>query len=216
MKKVFQYKNLVIICYCFLLGLIIIIFNSSSINSKILKDKVLGENYEVDSNTVNITAFIKTSLLRFRVFPEKRIARIGNWGTFSDILLRNCTSNKFYTFSSVETDDQGYGTVPIGATTVLYDGPYRFYVRGISHLNRRFNCYAIDEAENLVDLTKEGKELLAGEVSVIYDNYINSLDMSVLVNKIFTNDYKSDLNQDSEVNSLDFSNQIFNLYMHGD
>jgi hypothetical protein len=132
------------------------------------------------------------------------------------VVLRNCTNSKTYTFTNVAVDDQGIGELVITRDTVVWDGPYRFYVKGFSHLNRRYNCYAMDVAKNFVDLTKEGKDLLAGEVSIVDDNYINALDISVLINNIYTSHYGGDLNQDTEVNSLDFSNQLFNFYTFGD
>lgn len=214
MKRFFQYKYILVFCYTILLGLLVYVFTSSAFLRE--KDKVLGDNYGADSNTVSISAYVKTAYVKFRVYPEKRIPRIGNWGTYVDLVLKNCTNNKTYTFKNIQTDSQGYGQIPIDSSIVLWDGPYRWYVRGISHLNMKFNCYSAENLGNFVDLTKEGQELLAGEVSVIYDNYINALDMSVLVKNIYKNNYISDLNQDGKVNSLDFSNQIFNLYTLGD
>ena len=214
MKNILSYKTILISTYALCMGLVVYVFTATI--SIIQEQNILGIDINADSNTVNINAYIKTSLLRFRVFPEKRIPRINNWHTISSVVLRNCTNNKTYTFNNVPIDGQGYGELTIDETIVVYDGPYRWYVKGYSHLNRKYNCYAMDIAKNFVDLTKEGKELLAGEVSVIDDNYINALDMSVLVNKMFVNDYSTDLNQDTKVNSLDFSNQIFNIYLFGD
>jgi hypothetical protein len=165
---------------------------------------------------VNVSGYIRVTSLQFRVFPEKRIPRIGNWATFIDLRLVNCSNPaKFYTFTNIPTDSLGYGTVIFPNTVYTLDGTYRLYARGFSHLNRSFNCYNIDQLNTFIDLTLEGKELFAGETSISYDNYINSLDMSVLIKKLFTNDYQSDLNQDTKVNSLDFANQIYNLFMFG-
>jgi hypothetical protein len=65
-------------------------------------------------------------------------------------------------------------------------------------------------------LTLTGNKLLAGDTGSTNDNYINSLDLSTLVEKFYTADNKNDLNQDGIVNSLDLSNQIFNLFKTGD
>ena len=217
MKNLFDYKTLIIITYALCMGLIFIVFTKYQTTNTLQSDvKGVSVDISADSNTVNVSAYIKTSLLRFRVFPEKRIPRTGNWATISTVVLRNCTNNKTYTFNNVPTDAQGYGELTIDDGMALFDGPYRWYVKGYSHLNKSFNCYAMDVAKNFVDLTKEGKELLAGEVSIIDDNYVNALDISVLINHIYTPDYGSDLNQDTRVNSLDFSNQLFNFYTFGD
>ena len=66
------------------------------------------------------------------------------------------------------------------------------------------------------DLTKENKDLLAGAISIVYNNFINALDLSVMMNELFSNDVKADLNQDGLVNSLDLSNQIYNFYDFGE
>lgn len=168
-------------------------------------------------NQVSVSGYIRVASMTFKVYPEKRIPRIGNWDTFADVVLVNCEDpDKTYVFKNIPTDTNGYGTVTFPSDVFTLDAPYRVYVRGYSHLNRRYNCYTINHSNEFIDLTLEGKELLAGETSSVYDNYINSLDMSVLIKNMFTDDYKSDLNQDGKVNSLDFANQIFNLFMAGD
>lgn len=176
------------------------------------QDAVLGVEDEVQ-----ISAYIRATGMSFKAYPEKRIPRIGNWDTFADLTLVNCVNPaKTYQFNNIPTDTTGFGSVVFSDDVFTFDGPYRIFVRGYSHLNRRFNCYPIEEALTHIDLTLEGKELLAGETSVVYDNYINALDMSVLIRELFTSSYKSDLNQDTEVNSLDFANQIYNLFISGD
>jgi hypothetical protein len=115
------------------------------------------------------------------------------------------------------TNFTGTGTVVIPGNQIILSGSYRLIVRGFSHLRRQYSCYTINQASGTyIDLTLENKDLLAGEVNPVYDNYINSLDMSALINKLFTGDYKMDLNQDGQVNSLDYSNQIYNIFVAGD
>jgi hypothetical protein len=184
---------------------------ASLFNKPASRPNILGVEDEV-----NVSANIRATGIRFRVFPEKRIPRIGNWGTYIDLKLVNCTNpSKFYTFTNIPTDSNGYGDVTFTPDIYTLDGPYRIYARGFSHLNRSFNCYDVDHAITFIDLTLEGKELFAGETSIIYDNYINSLDLSTMVKNMFTTDYANDLNQDGKVNSLDLANQIFNFYMFG-
>jgi len=100
--------------------------------------------------------------------------------------------------------------------TPIASGNYRIEIIGYSHLNKNFPCRLVSSSEEYVDLTQDSAVLLAGEVSNVYDNYINSLDISVLVNQLYNADYLTDLNQDSKVNSLDMSIQIYNLFKFGD
>lgn len=150
------------------------------------------------------------------MYPEERIPAVGNWDTTADVTLEDCTTTATRSFEDISTNTQGEGTISIPSSVPLPPGDYRFFIHGYSHLNEEFNCYALDGAEPSVDLTLEGKELLAGETSNIYDNFINSLDMSVLVSDLFGSEYLTDLNQDGEVNSLDFSTQIDNIFVTGD
>jgi hypothetical protein len=210
MRLGYNHKTAIIAALLFLVAAFVFIRLKLLLNSQ--QSKVLG-----DSSDVQISAYIPITGMRFRVFPEKRIPRIGNWATIADVTLVNCNDpTKVYQFNSIPTDSQGYGSVTFTPDVYTFDGPYRVYIRGFSHLNRSFNCYNIVQSNTLIDLTLEGKELLAGETSVIYDNYINALDLSTMVKKMFTTDYKNDLNQDGKVNSLDMANQIFNFYTHGD
>ncbi len=212
MSSIINYKTAT------LLALLAFFFCLVSLQSSFLTpnnkntSRILGTEDEV-----NVSAYIRVASLSFRVFPEKRIPRIGNWATYIDLKIVNCNNPaKFYTFTNIPTDSDGYGIVTFAHSVYTLDGPYKIYARGFSHLNQSYNCYNIDHQNTFIDLTLEAKELFAGETGVSYDNYINSLDMSVLINKMFTNDYKSDLNQDGKVNSLDFANQIYNLFMFGD
>lgn len=164
------------------------------------------------SALVGIT--IEGGRLEFKVYPEKRAPATGNWDTIAKLTLKDCnTGNTAYNFSDIETSAEGIGMVaePIQA------GNYQFSIIGASHLNRVFDCYNITgDALTYIDLTPENKLLLAGEVSNVYDNYVNSLDISVLVSDLYSGDYYSDLNQDTEVNSLDLSIQVYNLFKFGD
>lgn len=191
--------------------LLIVVFSVVKIRLNNLSPDVLG-----DEDEVSVSAFVRVTGMTFRVFPEKRIPRIGNWDTFVDLVLVNCENpNKTYTFLNIPTDELGYGYVPFSYNVFTLDNPYKVFIRGFSHLNREFNCYDIVHSIEHIDLTLEGKELLAGETSLVYDNYVNSLDMSVLIKDLFTAEYKTDLNQDGKVNSLDFANQIYNLFTAG-
>ena len=93
----------------------------------------------------------------------------------------------------------------------------RFYDRNNSLL---YEVYG-DKNRTLIKLNEISPDVihatLATEDAEFYTHQgYSPRGMLRAVKNIFTNDYQSDLNQDSKVNSLDFSNQIFNLFLHGD
>ncbi|MFQ5492593.1 MAG: hypothetical protein ACE5DX_00315 [Candidatus Dojkabacteria bacterium] len=164
---------------------------------------------------VSVSGFIRIATITFTVHPEKRHPLTGNWDTTVNVQLQNCTTGQNFTFNGISTNTSGTATISLPLSTVIPDGDYRFFIKGYSHLREQFNCYTLATQNPNIDLTVEGKDLLAGEVSVIYDNYINSLDMSVLYNNQFSSSNKNDLNQDTKVNSLDIGNQLYNIFVAG-
>jgi len=220
-NNIFTKNAFLLLIFGIFVSLVIIISQFSNTNSQ---DSILGQTWcgginpcsIAGDSDVTVSAFIRINHIDFTVYPEKRQPSTGNWGTFIDFVLEDCVSSNTYTFSNIPTDPLGNGRIEIPAINPLLDGDYRFFAKGNSHLNEEFNCYTLETINPYINLTLEGKELLAGEVSTVYDNYINSLDMSVLINALFTSNSISDLNHDSVVNALDFGNQIYNLFVAGD
>lgn len=170
---------------------------------------------ELEESPINISGFIASSDLKIRVFPEKRIPKIGNWDTVLDVDLVSCTNGNTYSINDSPSNIEGYADLDLSINNVPTD-EYKFFVTGYSHLTEEFDCYSVSGNSEIIDLSLENKDLLAGEISTYFDNYINALDISVMVKDLYTTEYLSDLNQDGEVNSLDLSNQIYNLYKAGD
>lgn len=170
-----------------------------------------------DQDFVNVTGYIRPETITFKVYPEKRLPITGNWSTTVDLTVISCNDpTKIFTYGNIATNSTGEGTLIIPSGDALIDPGYRFFIKGLSHLRREFNCYAIDHVNQYIDFTLEGKELLAGETSVIFDNYINSLDMSYLISEMGNTDEKADLNHNGIVDSLDFDIQVNNLFLAGD
>lgn len=160
----------------------------------------------------------RVCLLNLKVYPEKRIPRIGNWGPLVNVDIYN-VANLY--LGSMESRSNASGDVTFNACAnniILEPGIYNFYVRGLSHLRKSFPLQqAFNSNDTISDLTTGGRVLLAGETSNIFDNKINSLDVSTQVRAFYkTDDEKNDLNRDGKVNSLDFSNTVFNFYKTGD
>ena len=157
-------------------------------------------------------------MFNFSAKPEKRIPRVSNWNTLLTVKIYNSSSNLITTVNQLRTADSGSGSVDLCPQNLnLSLGLYSFDVIGYSHLCRKFSSIPAFETDaQVVDFSKNGVELLAGETSNVRDEKINSLDMSTQIRFLYrTDDEKNDLNRDQKVNSLDFSNTIFNLYKLG-
>jgi hypothetical protein len=208
----FNYRSATVIAFFVLVGLLGVILINVQTPHPLNTSKVLG-----DRNYVNVTAYIRPETLTFKVYPEKRVPVTGNWSTIVNLTVVSCDDpSRIFTYNNIPTDDSGEGTLVIPAGDALIDSSYRFFIKGYSHLRREFNCYTLDHVDQYIDFTLEGKELLAGEISIIYDNHINSLDMSYLITHFGTSDNKADLNHDGIVDSLDFDILINNLFLTGD
>jgi len=166
--------------------------------------------------TVTISAYIKAQGVKFKVYPEKRHTVTGNWSTVANITMENCQDNTQIDFNNIITNDNGEGQFTLPESPVVAGGTWRFYVKGLSHLIKKFNCYPIDRVITIINLYAEDRKLKAGEISPVFDNLINSLDLSFISRNLYTNNNISDLNFEGTVNALDLSNLIYNYYQAGD
>ncbi len=188
----------------FLIGVIIV----SYINQK--QPRVL------QAEDVQVQAEVGSCIVELTVYPEKRIPAVGNWGT--DLIVDIYSSTDTYLDSYITTSNSlGVATEDVCDQGVfLSTGTYNFYIRGLSHLRNKYAGYtAFNTTTSIVNVTADG-ELLAGETSVVYDNYINSLDISTQINALYSSAIKQDLNRDTRVNSLDLSNTIINFFTPGE
>lgn len=194
----------------------IIVFIAFFVVSSISANKVQAVLY-LEPYDVKLDADVSGCILELTVRPEKRIPSVNNWGTIADFEVRDSNNVVLQTFSS-STTNNGETTInlcDLGFNPKL--GNYNFYVKGFSHLAKLFSdITTFKYAINQLDLNPSGNFLFAGETSNIYDNYINSLDISNQLKNFYTSSYKNDLNQDGIVNSLDFSNTIYNFFRKGD
>ncbi len=188
----------------FLVGIIII----NHLNQK--------EPRVLQADDVQVEALVGSCIVELTVYPEKRIPVAGNWGT--DLTVDIYDAGDVYLDSyTTSSNALGVATEDVCAQGVyLSTGVYNFYIRGFSHLRKRYAGYnAFATPISNVDVTADGP-MLAGETSVVYDNYINSLDISTQINALYSGSIKNDLNRDSKVNSLDLSNTITNFFTAGE
>jgi hypothetical protein len=167
------------------------------------------------SNQVFVTAMVPTCILTLNIKPEKRIPRVGNWDTILNVEIRT-SSNVPVLNTTLNTDAQGTGSYDLCSNNIYFPADsYNFFIKGFSHLQRVFNDVPAFDANAQFSISF-ATEMLAGETSIVYDNYINILDFVTQINNIYSADYKNDLNQDGVVNSLDFNNTITNFYIAGE
>jgi hypothetical protein len=148
-----------------------------------------------------------------RAKPEKRIPQVGHWVNQSTVEIRNPGFTSPITTQVVQHDDDGYATFGVDSSLVP-PGNYDIAVKGYSHLNKVFPNKSF--GPNTLSFDLSSPELLAGDTSVVEDNYINSMDFAFAINNLYTSNIKSDLNRDGVVNSLDIGNIVKNIYQTGD
>ncbi len=152
--------------------------------------------------------------MNLAAYPEKRIPSIGNWGTRGILDL--------YGFGSLEPDHVFAAPTSSEGITVIENnvdaGIYHASYKGLSHLTRFMRNIQFIEGESVdLDFTELGTYfLLAGDVALSKDDYINSLDIVATMLALYDNEEHADLNADGIVNGLDLSIEVFNLYKSGE
>lgn len=176
------------------------------------------EENSVLSENVTLQSTIYACIVDITIYPEKRQPATNNWQTDLDVTIYDITETTELGTFSASTNSLGQTNVNICDQGVnLLADDYIFKIKGLSHLTKDFSLVGIfDFATETITLTLPSQRLLAGDTSVVADNYINSLDLSTQINSFGSSDNRNDLNQDGEVNSLDISNIIFNFYSAGD
>lgn len=174
-------------------------------------------NEAISGDFTFTTAEVEGLFLYLRAVPEKRLPPIGNNSTILRVKIFDSASGELLLDETTTTDKDGYDS-GISLEEVSLPGQFDFLVKGYSHLNYRKDNIVINSSGELVDLSEEETVFLkAGDVNgTDGDNYVNGLDLSILGNHIYTDDYRNDLNQDKLVNGLEFSIAVTNLYQWGD
>jgi cysteine-rich repeat protein len=160
--------------------------------------------------------FVIDAVAEFNVlaFPQKRSPAQGNWALPSRLTLYEPgVTTPEYTFD-FETDSQG--RFDQDASTVV-SGDYHFLIKGLSHLSKRMEYVPYREIDLLLDFTEQGSFfLLAGDVHSSKDDYVNGLDLSATVIRLYSAFLDADLNRDGYVNGMDLSIIVGNLYERGE
>ncbi len=170
-----------------------------------------------DDSDIGIDADVYGCDLTLTIHPEKRLPASNNWATDLSISIYDGLGVLKGTATGT-SDNAGTLSMDLCSEGIyLVSGTYTFKVRGTSHLRKAFDPVAsFDIYSNTIDLSIGGDELLAGETSLVFDNYINSLDLATQIKRLYSSDSVTDLNRDGTVNSLDISNTLYNLFVAGD
>jgi hypothetical protein len=150
---------------------------------------------------------------------------VGNDSLLMQIDIRD--GSNVLVSENVTTDNFGFSPLQSRTVDVIPVGQHDIAIKGLSHLRKVFrnvnfgpaNTFTIDlyppsgtsfwdEHQNYV--------LRAGDTHPTSDNYVNSLDLSYSIVKIYSGDLRADLNRDTKVNSLDFPTMITHLYEYGE
>lgn len=152
--------------------------------------------------------------LNVLAYPEKRFPSQGNWSLPGVLTVyAEGQADPLYTFDIV-TDDQG--RIDIDAETIA-PGVYTFLFKGISHLSKRLDQLTFRGTDLLVDFTLGGSFYLSGgDTSLIKDDYVNALDFSSMILRLYSSLPEVDLNSDGIVNGMDLGLIEPNLYKQGD
>lgn len=172
--------------------------------------------YVGGDNQVTVTANVQSCIFQLEVRPEKRIPATNNWGTLVTVDVFSA-SNVYIGSVQANSNNAGVAEFDLCASGLpLTGGTYRLYVRGFSHLRRNYGLQSgFTTAQTYINLVPIGT-MFTGETSVIYDNYINTLDISTQIGSMYsTSSIKNDLNRDGTVNVLDIANTITNFYLAG-
>ena len=170
------------------------------------------KNYS--SGAVDDTIIRTLVTIEVKAWPEKRWPRQGNWSTRAGLDIRNLgTTTNAVGSGTVSTNSQGLGSAEFAT---FPPANYDLALKGLSHLRKVLTNVPLLADVNPVDFTLGGSfYLLAGDTKYPQDDQVNSLDLSVLLNKLNTGDEISDLNRDTGVNSLDINILIANLMKMG-
>ncbi len=154
--------------------------------------------------------------LTIKAYPEKRAGTIPDLSENLNVQIYS-PGGEYQGEFSVTTNNVGQATVDLCSLGIyVTSGVYDFYIRGTSELRKNYSNYGFASIGiSSIDFTGDGP-LYSGETSIVYDNVINTLDLSNQIGKMETFSSIQDLNKDGEVNALDISITIANYGREGD
>jgi len=177
-----------------------------------LAGQVDGESVVV---SVNVIGAEDTTAIDVIAIPEKRIPPFGNDSTILTIEVRE--PGQTTPLSTTEITTNAYGGYSGALLAGIAPGTYDLTAKGYSHLRLKKSLVDIFEGAR-VDFSEDRTiHLLSGDVNFEHgDNYVNGIDLSLLVSDLLGTTERYDLNRDGLVNGIDLSNAVANLLVLGD
>lgn len=163
--------------------------------------------------------------MEFTVAPQKRLTQQGRQGTSTRVMttIRSALEREPSQKTILDVDTNGRGVFTV-LNAILETS--RLSVKGRSHLRQSELIGEVLPGQTVsVDFTKAGsKEMVAGDLYQAHieplltqaDNFINGLDLSVLIRALSSADVISDLDGDGKVTALDLSLLVRNLNHQGE
>jgi cysteine-rich repeat protein len=146
--------------------------------------------------------------------PEKRVYQYNNYDTRAYIRFYSKDEQRTPLTIYLNSNNQGWFAFD---TNKLNPGFYDIALKGQSHLTHIIRNAEISGETTTLDFTSSNAYfLIAGDVHSSKDDFINGLDISATVEKLYQSDIDADLNQDGIVNALDLSIVTGNLYKRGE
>ncbi len=186
---------------------------------------LIGRRFEepmILGESVDVNVEVAACFVDFTIIPERRILNttipFENYST--DVTSEVYFDGPVYLGDVSFTTDQ-FGRASrnlcddLGVVS-LTPGVYHFYLRGSEHLQEQFLGFNLFATASSSDVDISTHPLKTGEISTVFDNKINSLDVSKLGSNYGTATSSSDLNKDGEVNILDLVAQLNNYHVSGD
>ncbi|MFW5702634.1 MAG: hypothetical protein ACOCXP_01565 [Candidatus Dojkabacteria bacterium] len=169
------------------------------------------------SGNLSVSSSVSTTALNLRVYPDSRVPSTGNFTNTQLVEIRTCNSalNTVTSTPTLATNSSGDGTISFNPGS-NFQGLYNIYVRGVSHLGKDLGCVDFNTRTVTAQFTAPEDRLIPGEVSAVYDNYINGLDASGIASNFGTSNVLYDLNRDGIVDQLDLDIWGGNVYLLGD
>ncbi len=133
-----------------------------------------------------------TLKVKFQGINQQRPAKIVK------VLLKQGDQEK-YSFASLEVSSDQNG-VYSGTVTNIEPGTYDLFIKGWTHLQKKFAGVVFNQGENTQDWS--GGELLTGDATG--DDKINIQDFRILVEDYLKSESLADFNLDGKVNIQDF------------
>lgn len=151
-------------------------------------------------------------IISLKAHPEKRVPSVGNWSTRGVLNLYSVgIADQDYIFAAPVASN-GLGVIE----NTVVPGYYHASYKGLSHLTKFIRDVSFGPDVNL-DYTFGGSfDLLAGDVAIGKDDFVNSLDISATTAVLYGGLEDADLNLDTSVNGLDLSIEIYNIYKSGE